>query len=533
MPHKDDLDFKRRRFGGAVFTDKYASSGGNDLLPHFMQNLQKLGGLPTTVAQSHQERILKYQKLWRLYNGDHWRYQPLGETRKQKINYCRRFVDFSSDFLVGNLWVLEPFQGNEGLKELADTVWEEMNDRETLVYDMATVGGVTGDCFVQVTMDVDGDTMENGEPGIKLVVLDSSTVFPIYDPHDKRRMIRCLISYPIYDVDEKGSINWQIYTQDITREKIKQYIDGAVIDDSKNPLGEINVVHVHNLPGFGSYGISDIDDISDLNEEFNEKLSDTSDIIQYHGAPTTLVFGARIENIEKGANKVWGLPKDARVENLELISDLPATVRYLELLRLAMHELTATPLGALGETQPISNTSGVALHMNYLPLMKKTVRKQRTYGNGILRITHLALRWMEESGLVKFRPEAGSDSAQNKIKLENPILWRRMKLRWDSPLPKDRLIEMQLIAQKLNSGITSRAQALRDLGTPPEDVEQILEEIDNDTTNPMRPAGTETNLGGINTEEETAPEKKADVEGETPARKPKDLRNTYVEASRE
>jgi hypothetical protein len=51
----------------------------------------------------------------------------------------------------------------------------------------------------------------------------------------------------------------------------------------------------------------------------------------------------------------------------------------MELLKQAMHEMTGVPATALGTLQPISNTSGVALALQYQPLMLKHERKKTQY----------------------------------------------------------------------------------------------------------------------------------------------------------
>lgn len=519
-PHKDDKDFKRRRYGGGggfpalTLTDKY-SDFYPTLLPQHLVNR----GLDQTVAQAHMARREKCISQYKLYNGDHWSIPVFDGKKKAVFNYIRRITDKGVDFLVGNLYSINPFKGNEALKEVIDVIWEEHNDREILTYEMATMGGITGDCFVQVTLDVDGEENYTNEPQVKIITLDSSTVFPVYHPHDRHKMIRCLVQYPISEVDDAGNINWKIYTQDITATRIIQWVDDKKIDESSNPIGRINVVHIQNLPFVGPYGLSDTEDIGSVNQMLNDKVDNVSDIIDYSEAPTTLAFGIRLAQIEKGANKVWAnLPAGGRIENLTLNTDLPASVKLIEFLRLTIHELTGTPVGSLGEQQPISNTSGVALHMNYLPLMEKTARKQRTYGRGIIEITQLSLLWLEAAGVISFRdrPDGILKVAKEtqKIKLGFPELWHRMSIKWKSPLPKDQLIEMQLLAQRMNMGLESRIGALKEMGVPDSRIEEILAEVASDGMHPATQAA-QKNLGGILTEEETKPEKSQDLDNES------------------
>jgi hypothetical protein len=56
-----------------------------------------------------------------------------------------------------------------------------------------------------------------------------------------------------------------------------------------------------------------------------------------------------------------------------------------------MHELMNIPETALGQVQPISNTSGVALSVQYQPLMNRWSQKVSQYGAGLERINELVM----------------------------------------------------------------------------------------------------------------------------------------------
>ena len=60
------------------------------------------------------------------------------------------------------------------------------------------------------------------------------------------------------------------------------------------------------------------------------------DVIGYHGSPTTILKGAKISELEKGAGRVWSVPADADVKNLELEGDLGASNAFLDRLTSAM-----------------------------------------------------------------------------------------------------------------------------------------------------------------------------------------------------
>ena len=57
---------------------------------------------------------------------------------------------------------------------------------------------------------------------------------------------------------------------------------------------------------------------------------DIKNIIDYYAAPTTIVTGGTIGQLQKGVNQIWsGLPSDANVFNLGLGEDLGASNELL------------------------------------------------------------------------------------------------------------------------------------------------------------------------------------------------------------
>jgi hypothetical protein len=234
------------------------------------------------------------------------------------------------------------------------------------------------------------------------------------------------------------------------------------------------VVQLRNLPIAGeSFGYPDMKDIVPLQQEFNEKTTDISDIINYHAAPVTVVYGAKATNLEKGAKKIWGgLPKDAKIENLELKSDLKASMDYVNMIKTSMFEIQGMPEDALGSTQTaISNTSGIALHMKNQSLIDVNNIKRKTFKEGIQQISRLILKYAEIIELDGFDVEA--------FKKLTPIQKYVYDIEFPDPLPKDELIEMQLIAQKLSANLITHIQALEELGeeTPTETWELIKQEM--------------------------------------------------------
>jgi len=259
-----------------------------------------------------------------------------------------------------------------------------------------------------------------------------------------------------------------------------------MIDSRPNPLGTVPVVHIPNVRVSGSpWGLSDCHDIIVLNRNYNEVATDIADIVNYHAAPVTVITGAKASSLEKGPKKVWGgLPKDAQVFNLEGGGQgLQGAMEYLKIIKTAMHEMIGVPESALGQVQAISNTSGVALAVQYQPLMNRYNQKITQYGEGIKRINELVLLTLsvKEPEVFIYNPDVnGPIKADQKpvADINDPTTYLTT-IHFPQPLPLDKLILLNEIQTKMGMNLESREGALRTLGEefPDEKLEEIRAEL--------------------------------------------------------
>jgi hypothetical protein len=416
------------------------------------------------ISSEELKRVNRELLYWKFYKGIQWSYKrPEGEPQNT-INYSARFVDKGVAFLAGKGFTINVEKGAEEIvKKPLDEVWDD-NQRELLFLEAAQAGGVSGNSWVKIVVEeydegkqpVMADLYPNGR--VRLLLLPGHACFPEWDPHDKDRLVKMKIIYPIEVKDLNGRMVTHWFREEIDADEIVQFLDDEEVERRPNDLKEIPVVRIKNLVlANESLGKSDLHDILPLQKEFNEKTTDVSDIINYHAAPITLIFGAKSNNLSKGANKVWGgLPKDAKVENLELKSDLASSMNYIDLIKKALFEIGNMPHDAFGSETNVSNTSGVALHIKNQPLMDITNMKRKTYGEGIEQINRIIIRYLYLYGLNGF----------DKAKFDALTPRQRWVYSTDfpNPLPKDELIQMQLIAQKITLQLMTRIDALKELG---------------------------------------------------------------------
>lgn len=435
----------------------------------------------------HGPRLTRYSTAWAWYLGHHYGYRREVGEPQFSINYVKAFADYINHFCFGEGVSFKTPPATEAIvPALLKRVWEQDNSKEQLLLEIGQLGGVSGDVFVKVAYEdpyVDSAGMlHNGR--VRLIALNPSHCFPEFHPHDRKRLIRFKLKYRFWSSMPDGTRGVNTYTELLTETGIEEYVNNELIDSRPNPLGVIPIVHIPNLPVSGSpWGLSDIMDIIALNREYNEKALEISDIINYHSAPITVITGAKASQLEKGPRKTWTLPKDAKAENLESLVDMSGPMAFLNMLKLAMHELTGVPETALGQSQPISNTSGVALHIQYQPLMNRWKQKKIQYSAGLRHINELVLRTLahKEPQVFTFDPREASMPVEGELiqlDLSDPNTYESA-VHWPSPLPVDVLVKLNEVMMKMQLGLESKKGALAELGEefPAIKMQEIFDEL--------------------------------------------------------
>ena len=441
----------------------------------------------------HGPRLNRYSLNWAMYLGHHWSYRrQTGETQIA-LNYYRAFTDFVINFTFGKgVNFRSPKQTEAIIPDLLERAWEVDNNKATVLWEIGQQGAVSGDCFIKVAYEeAYTDPAGRNHPGrVRVLPLNSSFAFPEFHPHDRERLIRFKLKYRFWGTSLEGTRQVFTYTEILTDDVIEEYINDELIDSRPNPLGVIPVVHIPNVRISGSpWGLSDCNDIININRAYNETATDIADIVNYHAAPVTVIIGAKASQLEKGANKVWGgLPKDARVENLEGGSQgLKGAMDFMAMLKKSMHEMVGVPETALGQAQPISNTSGVALSIQFQPLMNRYHQKIIQYAHGLQRVNELILLnlALKEPEVFTWDPNASTvplkDGQLAQLDFNDPITYQSY-IHFPQPLPLDKLIALNEIQSKLSLGLESKEGALRTLGEefPTEKLTEIRQELQDD-----------------------------------------------------
>ena len=439
----------------------------------------------------HGPRLNRYSTCWAWYLGHHWSYRREMGEQNITLNYIRTMSDYITNFCFGKgiQWKV-PEQNAAIIPHLLHKVWEQDNSKHYVLWEMGQLASVTGDCFVKVAYEEpyeDSAGMYH-EGRVRVIPINPSHCFPEYHPHDRDRILRFKLKYRFWGTSPEGTRQVYTFTEILTDDSIEQYINDELIDQYENPLGIIPIVHIPNMTISSSpWGQSDIWDIIPLNREMNEKMTEISDIINYHAAPVTIITGAKASQLERGPKKVWaGLPKDAHVYNLESRGEMAGAIEYIGFLKKAMHEITGVPETALGQFQPVSNTSGVALSIQYQPMMNRFNMKRIHFTKGLEKINELIIRTCAvfEPETLMYNPTLGEPPEQDQLSQLDPAdpLTYRTQTHWPEPLPIDVLIKLNEVQAKMALGLESKEGALRTLGEefPREKLSEIFEELRDD-----------------------------------------------------
>ena len=437
----------------------------------------------------HGPRLNRYSLNWAMYLGHHYSYRRQTGEAQMVLNYYRAFTDFIINFTFGKGVQFRSPKATEAiLPDLLERVWEVDNNKATVLWEIGQQGSVSGDCFIKVAYE-EGYTDPAGlaHPGrVRVLPLNSSFAFPEFHPHDRERLIRFKLKYRFWGTSLEGTRQVFTYTEILTDDIIEEYINDELIDSRPNPLGIIPIIHIANVRISGSpWGLSDCNDVININRTYNETATDIADIVNYHAAPVTVIIGAKASQLEKGANKVWGgLPKDAKVENLEGgAQGLKGAMEFLAMLKKTMHEMVGVPETALGQAQPISNTSGVALAMQFQPLMNRYNQKIIQYAHGIERVNEIIIRSLavKEPETLIWDPNTDTPlkaGQYDRLNPQDPLTYRSYA-HFPQPLPLDKLIALNEVQSMLSLGLESKEGALRVLGEefPTEKLYEIRQEL--------------------------------------------------------
>lgn len=364
------------------------------------------------LGRDEQSRVEIMRKRWEAYYGKlppALKVKPGAADDNIRLNYARMIVDKGVSFLFGQEVGFELSETEETeAEQWLDAVWAR-NRKMTLLQNAALVGGVTGHVFIKIVP---------AQPYPRLVVVDPETVTVSLAPDDAQQILSYQIAYTSKDpktgkpvgirqVIERDGARWRITDQigDLER------LTWTTVGEAVWPYEFSPIVDCQNLPAPGEFwGQSDLeDDVIEIIRAINFIASNTARIIRFHAHPKTWGRGFMAKDLRIGVDETIILPgENAELRNLEMQSDLASSLRYLDTLRQALHEISRVPEVATGNLDRAGSLSGVALQILYQPLLEKTGTKRLLYGDMLVELNrrllaiggygddlHTTLHWQE------------------------------------------------------------------------------------------------------------------------------------------
>ena len=306
-----------------------------------------------------------------------------------KINYGRLIVNAGVQALVGKEpdWAFDATDDNPDGNTAAKDAWDAWATAQRTfllqLQKIAANGGRAGTAYYKLST-ADGE--------VKLRVLDPRLVTPFWDPENVDDVWAYLIRWAQYNtdgveverrqiVDRTTPTSWTIRDEWAVKDTNRGWKPVTAPITWPYPWAPIG--HCQNLPEASEcYGQPDLpDDVVDLIYSLNYVASNTNKVIRLHAHPKLIGFGMDAKDIDVAPDQMVTINnQDARVDVINPVGDVQASLSFFMQLREGLHEVTRTPEVATGKMENVGQLSGVALQILYGPLVAQTEQKQLTYG---------------------------------------------------------------------------------------------------------------------------------------------------------
>jgi hypothetical protein len=190
----------------------------------------------------------------------------------------------------------------------------------------------------------------------------------------------------------------------------------------------------------GFYGRDELPH-AELNDAINRVASDVSRILRFHAYPRTIGTGFEAGTVQATAiDDFWTIPNEnARVFNLEMGSDLTASMRFLQTLTEAF--LGESRVNILnGDPQNVKGVTNLAIRALYMDMIAKNEVLRRHYGRGI------------------------QDLSQRLLMLGGRRFDVAPTVHWGDALPMDQREAVEIVARQVDVGVLSKESAAAKLG---------------------------------------------------------------------
>lgn len=428
--------------------------------------------LANSLGRLDAQRKQTYQRHLRFFEGQQWdtRLRRGPHDRQLVFNYVRAVVEKSASFVLTGMKsvVVEAEEEADHPALVALREQYELNGVDLLDFDSEVDCSVLGDGAFRVTWDVDAGRTVVTAPDVQQLY-----AWPV--PGDFNRVWRVAHAYTYSDeqverfltrrpealaaggtpADEtapqgrmwaaqpRGHKVVEVWTD----ESFELFLDGRLFDAKPNPYGWVPYVVYPNvrLPK-QFYGESDLVAMLEPQRELNRALSQLSMILELSGNPIAVLEAVTAADVAVRPGAVWTLPEGSKAYLLDLLAGggVDLHTKFVEVLYRTLHDLGETPRQAFGEAD--AALSGVAIELQFDPLIKKAERKRRIRAQAFRRRDEMVLRLLTQFAGGAFEGV-------------------RTRIEWGPLLPSDRSREVADEVQLVTAGIHAASTAATLLGS--------------------------------------------------------------------
>lgn len=227
---------------------------------------------------------------------------------------------------------------------------------------------------------------------IKFIEFPAYECIPIYDPSTKElQMVIRFYEMELINADGKKEVFYKIETYDNEYINFYEMKNGKVTVDLEKQtiahlLKEVPVIHYRNNTIVNSdYGMSDLEDVKTLVVEFEDKISDLSNTLNYNTNPLLELTNCIIDEgqfAEMVASRIIQLPEGATAKYLVWDQNVPALKDHLTKVEDAIYTFSFTPK-LYRDNSDGNPMSGISIKMKFSGADLKANTKERNYRLGI------------------------------------------------------------------------------------------------------------------------------------------------------
>ena len=477
------------------------------IIPFYAANDKKLNQLGDLELKDRRKRLARY---WRYYEGNHDRSLHISKTGIDYnviINVAAQAIDKMVSFFIPKpprIIILpvdsKPLDNTVSPQQEKINEFWMFNTIESSLLDIALSGFISGHVFLRLVHTGDVPTLGLIDPANITVYWDTTNIDKVVfyrlswdvdplDSHNKKKHIQDIVPVWLIDktmaessfeqaaIQEDLSLGWLIleYIRDGDRLTLIgmdrwEFEFPPIIDwkNAQNPLFY--------------YGQSDLKHV-DLNDAINFIASNMNKIIYHHAGPQTVLTGGNLpDDVVAGPDTIIKVPdKDAKLFNLEMQSELEASMSLMDILRSSFFaQIRVVDLATIKDK--LARVTNFGVRMIHSDMLDMIMNKHVFYGRGINETTRRALIIMGED--------------------ENTL--EKITTQFTDPLPTDSLEIIQAMEIEQRTGILSRSTTAEQMGRNPKTEISKLEEEQNIDVLNQEPETPSNNVSRFNSNDDSS-----------------------------